>query len=347
MTLTSRPLDFVLPRTNIAREPAEQRGWGRDDVRLMVTKTSVGTIEHDRFSLLGRHLLAGDMLVVNTSATLPAALDARTSDGETVKVHIASPAPGGLWAVELRTPTPEGGTAPSTDIAAQTLRLPAGVEAHLLAKSPRTPRLWIASIETRADMASFLMAHGEPIRYVDGPHFPIGSYQTIFADEPGSAEMPSAGRPFTHAIISHLIGAGVVVTPLVLHTGVSSYEDHENPAEERYSVPESTADVINALRSEGGRLIAVGTTVVRALESVADESGTIHPGQGVTDLVITPERGIRAVDGMLTGWHEPRSSHLRMLEAFLSRSQLEEVYRQAIESGYLWHEFGDGLLILP
>lgn len=346
MTLLTRPIEFALPEENIATSPAERRGLARDQVRLMVTRKSGMSIEHDSFAHLDRHLSPGDLLVVNTSATMPAAVDASTVEGDRVKVHFASEVSGGLWMVEVRTPTADGGTEPRPDLSAQTLVLPGKVRAHLLAPGPRTPRLWVASVEPALDLTSYLHLHGEPIRYVPGPRWPIEDYQTVFATEPGSAEMPSAGRPFTTDLVTRLVARGVAIAPVVLHAGVSSYEDHETPGEERYDVPPATATVLNALRGAGGRVVAVGTTVVRALESVVDETGVVHPGRGITDLVVTSERGVRAVDGMLTGWHEPASSHLRMLEAFIPAEHLETIYQEAVASGYLWHEFGDELLIL-
>lgn len=218
---------------------------------------------------------------------------------------------------------------------------------QLIVRSRRSPRLWIASVTGAGDVQSHLAAHGRPIRYVPGRDRPISDYQTVFATDEGSSEMPSAGRPFTHRMVTRLMARGIVVLPLVLHTGVSSFEDLEVPGEERFSVPRATADVVNRLHESGGRIIAVGTTVVRALETVADESGRVHPASGMTDLVVTADRGVRAIDGLITGWHEPRSSHLRLLEAFAGRGLLQEAYTAAVEGGYLWHEFGDELALLP
>jgi S-adenosylmethionine:tRNA ribosyltransferase-isomerase len=207
--------------------------------------------------------------------------------------------------------------------------------------------LWIAAFDGDPGIEAYLEAHGEPIRYGPGPRLPMEAYQTVFATEPGSAEMPSAGRPFTTGRVTSLVSRGIVVAPIVLHAGVSSYEDDEPPGEERYEVPAVTAALVNTLRSEGGRIIAVGTTVVRALETVADDHGVVHPGSGLTDLVIGPGRPVGSVDGMITGWHEPKSSHLELLEALVPRPQLKDVYDEAISGGYQWHEFGDLLLIAP
>lgn len=346
MTLAAA-VDFALPDANIARTPPEERGSGRDDIRMMVVSRSTGTIQHDVFDNLDNHLVPGDVLVVNVSSTIPAAVDAMTADGMAVKAHLASPAPGGLWAVEIRTPVPGGGTEPGPELEPQKLHLPGAAVAHLLAKSPTSPRLWIAAIDGVEDVGSFLGAHGEPIKYVAGPRRPLVDYQTVFATHPGSAEMPSAGRPFTTSMVTRLISQGVAVVPVVLHTGVSSYEEDETPGEERYEVPAATAAVVNSLRPAGGRVIAVGTTVVRALETVADGSGLVHPGRGRTDLVVTPDRTMRVVDGLLTGWHEPRSSHLMLLRGLIAAGALQDVYDEALAAGYLWHEFGDELLILP
>jgi S-adenosylmethionine:tRNA ribosyltransferase-isomerase len=189
---------------------------------------------------------------------------------------------------------------------------------------------------------------GRPITYpyVRGA-WPLEMHQTIYASEPGSAEMPSAGRAFTPDVLERLAHRGIGFATLTLHAGVSSLEAHEPPYEEEYSVPPTTADAVQAARADGGRLIAVGTTVVRALESAADDNGRVLATRGWTDLVITPERGVRVVDALLTGFHEPKASHLAMLEAIAGRSHLEKAYRAALEGGYLWHEFGDLHLILP
>jgi S-adenosylmethionine:tRNA ribosyltransferase-isomerase len=176
--------------------------------------------------------------------------------------------------------------------------------------------------------------------------WPLSSYQTVFSAEPGSAEMPSAGRPFTTELVTALITAGVALAPVVLHTGVSSLEGHEDPYPERYRVPVATAEAVNATHRAGGRVVAVGTTVARALESVADPDGHVTAGEGWTDLVLGPQRPARALDGLLTGWHEPRSSHLRLLEAVAPLGALEAAYAQAVAEGYRWHEFGDSHLLL-
>ena len=159
--------------------------------------------------------------------------------------------------------------------------------------------------------------------------------------------MPSAGRPFSERVLARLVSKGVGITPIVLHTGVASLEAGETPYPERVVVPAWTAARVNATRAGGGRVVAVGTTVVRALESAADPRGVVHPLEGWTDLVVTPERGVMVVDGLITGWHEPETSHLQMLEAIAGCEVLERSYAAAIAQGYLWHEFGDSHLLLP
>jgi S-adenosylmethionine:tRNA ribosyltransferase-isomerase len=176
--------------------------------------------------------------------------------------------------------------------------------------------------------------------------WPLSAYQTVFATEPGGAEMPSAARPFTTELVTRLVAGGVAIAPIVLHAGLSSPELHEPPAPERYRVPAATAHLVNAAHARGARVVAVGTTVVRALETVAGPDGTVHPGEGWTELVVEPERGVRTVDGLLTGWHEPEASHLRMLAAVAAPAVLTAAYRAALAAGYRWHEFGDSHLIL-
>jgi S-adenosylmethionine:tRNA ribosyltransferase-isomerase len=209
-------------------------------------------------------------------------------------------------------------------------------------------RLGVARLTLGMPTPRYLARHGRPIRYwyLTG-EWPIGAYQTVFALEPGSAEMPSAGRPFTTEIVTELVARGVLVAPVTLHTGVSSLDRGELPYPERYRVPAATARLANATREWGGRVIAVGTTVVRALETVARPDGVVAPGEGWTNLVVTPRRGLRAIDGLLTGWHDPASSHLDLLEAATGADLLERSYEAAHAHGYLFHEFGDTHLILP
>jgi S-adenosylmethionine:tRNA ribosyltransferase-isomerase len=229
--------------------------------------------------------------------------------------------------------------------------LPGGGRAELLAPYPAgtgLERLWLARLDVPGRLLAYLRAHGQPIRYSHADRaWPIEAYQSVFSRDPGSAEMPSAARPFTESLVTELVTRGIVLAPITLHTGVSSQEAGEPPYAERYEVPPATASLVNAAHADGRRVIAVGTTVVRALESTADASGRSHPGRGWTELVVTPERGVRVVDGLVTGWHEPESSHLAMLEAIAGRELLDASYAAAVAEGYRWHEFGDSHLILP
>jgi S-adenosylmethionine:tRNA ribosyltransferase-isomerase len=334
-------LSFSLPaRLEAAAPPAV-----RDDVRLMVAQEGRPLV-HARFLDLPRHLRPGDLLIVNASATLPAALPARLEDGTAVDLHLSNPEPGrpDCWVVELR----RDGRRFREARAGARLALPGGASAELLAAYLSPGRLWVARLRLAGSVEAYLAAHGAPIRYAHEPVArPLEDHQTIFATEPGSAEMPSAGRPFTRRALNGLRERGIGVQRIVLHTGVSSQERGERPYPERFRVSAHTALRVNAARAAGHRAIAVGTTVVRALETVAAPDGSVRAGEGWTSLTVTPARAVRAVDGLLTGWHEPDASHLLMLEAIAGRALLERSYAAAVDRGYRWHEFGDLHLLLP
>ncbi|MER8073598.1 S-adenosylmethionine:tRNA ribosyltransferase-isomerase [Streptomyces sp. NPDC094034] len=346
-----------VPEELSARVPAEQRGSGRDDVRLLVSRGM--SVTHHAFRGLPGQLRAGDVLVVNTSATLPAAVSGRLGPdpgGEPIVVHFSTRGDDGRWAVELRTPRRDsagGTTLPHAGgPAGAVVRLPGGE--HLVLDEPLAPggsRLWWARV-SQPDVPGLLSRHGRPIRYgYTDRDQPLSAYQTVFArrspDGAGSAEMPSAGRPFTASLVAELRSRGVRFAPITLHTGVASAEAHEPPYPERFEVPRSTALLVNAVAADGGRIIAVGTTAVRALESAAGPDGVVRAATGWTDLVITPQRGVRVVDGLLTGLHEPEASHLLMLAAIAGRAALTRGYEEALRGLYLWHEFGDVHLLLP
>ena len=358
-TTTPEPtLTFTLPRDLEAHEPPEARGHARDDVRLLISYRHDDHLVHANFRDLPNHLREGDVLVINTSGTLPAAVTANRENGEVLRLHLSTRLPADLWTVELRRPSGTA-TVPCRDgRSGETLTLPEGGVCTLLtpyctdrstAPCPdHGARLWIAVLHLPQALLTYLERHGTPIHYGYVPReWPLSAYQTVYATEYGSAEMPSAGRAFTPDIITRLVARGVRVAPLVLHTGIASLEDHEPPYEEFYRVPEGTARTVSDVRAAGGRVIAVGTTVVRALETVTDSQGVTHPGEGWTRKVITPETGVRAVSGLLTGWHEPKASHLLMLEALASAQHLHVAYQAALRGRYLWHEFGDLHLILP
>jgi S-adenosylmethionine:tRNA ribosyltransferase-isomerase len=340
------------PRTRFsapafAPRPAEARGLARDEVRLLVA-TPDG-FSHDRFRDLPEHLRAGDVLVVNTSATVAAEVDAEL-DGAPVVLHVAHRLDDGDGVVELRT-APDAARAVLDASAGEVVRVG---DVRLVLRAPwpggaSSPtgsgnRLWRASV--RGDLDRQLDWNGRPIAYgyLDR-RYPLEAYQTVFGTRPGSAEMASAGRPFTDALVTRLVTSGVQVAPVTLHTGVSSQEAGEAPGPEWFEVPPSSARVINAARAAGGRVIAVGTTATRAVESTV-RGRHVVAGRGWTDRVVTPADPPRVVDGLITGWHDPMASHLLLVEAVAGRALTQAAYDAAVAEGYLWHEFGDSALLL-
>jgi len=359
------PLHFELPPELEAGEPPEARGLRRDEVRLMVSYLDDDRVVHSRFRDIPEFLEAGDALVVNTSGTMNAALPAEYRNGTPLTVHLSTHLPADLWVVELRSSS--GDEPVLNGEPGEVLILPE--DASMVLQTPYlsenrhqsegSNRLWISTLNLPVNFNDYLERYGSPIRYrYVRESWPASYYQTVYATEVGSAEMPSAGRAFTPELITRLVARGIQVVPLILHTGVASLEDDEPPYEEFYRVPPETARAVNAARTAGRRVVAVGTTVVRALETVTDKDGVTHAGEGWTDLYITPERGVRSVNAMLTGLHEPHSTHLSMLEALAGRGSvcslttagrdhLKVAYSEAMKEGYLWHEFGDLHLILP
>ena len=344
--MTAQPLAaFALPPDAEARVPPEERGLARDEVRMLVA--SPGRVEHLRVRSLPDVLHSGDLLVVNTSATVPAAVPLLGDRyGETV--HVSTQLDGGEWVVELRV---RGNTGPARTGPGDVLALPGGL--HLTVVEPHPPgqaRLWRTLPDVPTGTVRYLARHGRPVgyRYLDHP-VPLSALQTVFAREPGSAEMPSAGRPLSLRVLVGLMSRGVVVAPVLLHAGVSSQEKLEPPQPELFTVPAVTARLVGSTHSAGRRVVAVGTTVVRALESAAGRDGTAHPTTGWTDLVLGPDRPARVVDGILTGLHEPQASHLRLLEAVAGQALVRRAYEAATvdRDGYLWHELGDTMLLLP
>jgi S-adenosylmethionine:tRNA ribosyltransferase-isomerase len=338
---------FTLPPDAEATAPPEWHGLQRDEVRLMAVRPDGLTTA--RFRDLAEMLEPGDLVVVNTSATLPARLEARRADGVVVPLHLSTTLDDASWVVEVRRPANDGpdlGVEPGSVV-----DLPDGVRLTLLEGHPdpaRPGRLWRARTDAEIAAAPYLMEHGRPIGYgyLRG-HFPLGAFQTVYADEPGSAEMASAGRPFTEELLVALMTRGVPVVPLTLHTGVSSPELHEPPYAERFAVPDVTARLVNSTRQAGGRVVAVGTTVTRALETATDDDGVTRAATGWTDLVLGPDRPTRAVTGLITGLHEPQASHLQLLEAVAGPHLVAAAYDRAIDEHFLWHEFGDSMLFLP
>ncbi len=333
-------LAFDLPLEREARRPPELRGLARDGVAMLVSGVRAGTHRLSRFIDISKHLRAGDLIVVNDSATIPAALTAKRANGSSIALHLSTRISETLWTVEPRRTLVHVG---------ERFMLPGGASAELLSPPARAhSRLWYARLNVPGVFGDYLRKYAHPITYgyVDQP-VPLEFYQTIFSREPGSVEMPSAGRPFTLRVLDALYRNNVNVAAVTLHCGVASPEAHEPPVDERFNVPASTAVAVNRTRESGGRVIAIGTTVVRALESAADEYGAVRATSGWTSHIVDPAHPPRTVDGLLTGFHEPRASHLNMLEAFAPASLLQDAYDTALHASLLWHEFGDVHLLLP
>ncbi len=342
--------DFVLPAELEAKNPPEARGLARDDVRLMVSRINDDSVKHARFREIAEFLRAGDVLVINTSATINAALEARALDGTPLELHLSTRLNDHEWVIELRVPGTTGTTPFFGAVAGERVFLPAGGSTTLGAPYSRgeSVRLWRATLRLPKALPRYLAEYGFPIRYgYVRERWPLEYYQTVFATEAGSAEMPSAGRAFTPELITRLVARGIEIVPVLLHTGVASLEEGEEPYPEHYAVRAESAARITSARAAGRRIIAVGTTVVRTLETLTDGSGVTHAGDGWTDEVVTPARAVRGVDGLLTGFHEPRASHLLMLAAIAGCRHLRVTYGVALRERYLWHEFGDLHLILP
>jgi S-adenosylmethionine:tRNA ribosyltransferase-isomerase len=338
--MTATLTEFTLPTELEAHAPPEARGLPRDGVRLLVSRAADATVTHHGFTDLPGLLLPGDLLVVNNSRTLPAAVPA----GPDLTIHFSTARPDGSWLVEPRIPAGKSSLPHGDQPPPEVIALPGGAELTLTGRA--TARLWSARLSVA--VVPYLLRHGEPIRYsYAGQRWPLEAYQTVFGRLPGSAEMPSAARPFTPAVVTDLVARGVTFAPITLHCGVSSLEAGEDPYPEQYDVPPATVRLVNLTRQSGGRVIAVGTTVVRALETTALGAVPMAATAGWTSHVVTPETGLRVVDGLLTGLHEPRSSHLRMLAAFHREDLLGDCYDAALSNGYLWHEFGDVHLLLP
>lgn len=325
----------------------ESRGLERDEVRLLAIGPK--QLRHTRFRELAHFLRPGDLVVVNTSATLPAAVDAVRPGERPAVLHFSTDLGDGTWVVELRR---RDNTGPYLDGRTGEVVVPAGGGRVQVVSAYRGVEGRSRLLRARPDLGmpvyEYLGRFGRPIAYgYLEQQAPLSDYQTIFAGEPGSAEMPSAGRPFSGRVVAGLVARGVVLAPVVLHTGVSSPEMGEPPAAERFRVPATTAELVNATRRAGGRVVAVGTTVTRALESAANGEGLVEPAEGWTDLVLDGSRPARVVGGLITGWHAASATHLMLLESVAGREMVSRAYDGAVQTGYLWHEFGDSCLLLP
>lgn len=358
------PFRFELPDALLAREPPEKRGLPRDRVRLLAADRATGALKHTRFDRIGDSLRPGDCLVFNASRTLPAALRASFADGRgELRLRLARRNEDGTWSA---LPLTAGDEPWPGDLAGARLEFrpaaPLGniqdtpgpaLTAEAERRDPLVDRLWrLRFSRSGSALVESLSRLGEPVRYwYSAAPWDLDFYQTVYAREPGSMEMPSAGRAFSWRLLLDMKRKGIDMAFLVLHAGLSSYLDEAfdagHPASvEPYRLEAEAADRINAAKARGGRIVAIGTTVVRALETLAGPDGRVRAGEGRTGLRITPSHRLRAVDGLLTGFHEPQASHLDLLSAFLPPERLKAVYDAALGEGYLWHEFGDANLIL-
>ncbi len=348
-TLTQRSgVRFRNPDEFTAAAPPEARGSSRDDVRMLVARPQ--SLQHQRFRDLANELRQGDLVVVNNSATVNGEIDG-VRRGRPVVLHAATRLGPATWVVELRT-APDA-SEPVLDAVAGEIIGVGELPVTLLAPYPHegsSPtgagnRLWRAHVE--GDLRTLLDHHGRPIAYgyLDR-RYPLAAYQSVFSKVPGSAEMASAGRPFTDELITGLVAKGIGVAPITLHTGVSSQEVDEGPQSEWFDVPAVTARLVALTREHGGRVVATGTTVTRALESAVYD-GEVHASSGWTDRVITPDDPPVVVNGLITGWHDAQASHLLLVEAVAGTALAQAAYDEAVAEGYRWHEFGDSALFLP
>jgi S-adenosylmethionine:tRNA ribosyltransferase-isomerase len=342
-------LQFDLPKGLACPKPTEERNLRRDEVRLLVT-TKAGAIEHVTFQHFPVFLKKGDVLVVNTSATVAAAIPVLLPGRRKGRLHISTKLNHQEWLIEIReiigTKTvrwKEGQEGMRLDLpaAALTLKKRFYQNAHWL-------QLWVGDLNTDQPIDAWLAEQALPIQYENlDQQYPLAWYQTFFSFHPGSSEMPSAGRGFTVDVVKRLLRKGVVFAPVVLHTGVSSLEEQETPYPEYMEIDPISTSIINTAKRMGSRIIAVGTTSVRVIETVANQDGTVMPYRGNTELFIDESYSMKVADGLLTGFHEPRASHLNMLVSIGGFEQIDQAYREAINAGYFWHQFGDLHLILP
>jgi S-adenosylmethionine:tRNA ribosyltransferase-isomerase len=338
--------------------PAAWPRADRQDARLLHIAPGAASFRDRRFADLPSLLAAGDLLVVNDAATLPASLRGRTEAGE-VEVRLASEgATPSCWTAVLfgagdwrqrtedRPSPPALGTGAVVDFARD-------LSARIERVFPLSPRLVDLRFDREGEeLWSALYRVGRPVQYsyLCGP-LSLGQVQTTFGARPCSVEMPSAGRPLTTALLRDLRRRGVEVAALTHAAGLSACGDPAVdaalPFPEAYAIPAATVEAIRRTREAGGRVVAVGTTVVRAIEgSAADHGGEVRAGAGLTGLRITKGFAPAVVDGLLTGLHEPATSHFELLRAFAPEAVLRAAHRHAESHRYLGHEFGDACLVL-
>ena len=348
--ITPSVIQFDLPQHLACPKPTEERNMARDEVRLLITSKH-GQIEHSTFNLLTTFLAKGDVLVVNTSATIPSALTVSLPNGSQGRLHISTKLNNGEWLIEIREITGNKTRRWHDGKEGMLFELPSGAAVTLkkrFYKNSQWLHLWLAEFKLHQSMQSYLLSNALPVQYEKlDQGYPLSYYQTFFSFHPGSSEMPSAGRAFTPALIERLLKRGILLAPVILHTGVSSLEDNETPFPEYMEIDPVTAAIINTAKSQGRRILAVGTTAIRAIETAVSSRGLVLPYRGNTELFIDKSYNMKVIDGLLTGFHEPRSSHLNMLQSLAGFEHIQGAYREAIKAGYYWHQFGDLHLILP
>lgn len=350
MNMTSNIIDFELPGSLECTQPTELRNLERDEVRLLVT-TDSDHIRHTMFRNVYQYLQKGDVLVVNTSATRASALPIVLSDNKKGMVHFSTRVNDHDWLVEIRKIEGEKTVRWKEGIRGMKFHFPDGAEIRLKRKFYKERdllHLWVAEFTTSQEQEAYLAEHAQPIKYDHlNEHYPLDFYQTHFSIHPGSSEMPSAGRGFTKNLVERLLEKGVVFAPILLHTGVSSLEENESPYAEYMEIDQASAIMINKAKKQGRKIIAVGTTAIRAVESAVNERGEVIPYAGNTDLFIDDGYRMKVINGLLTGFHEPGASHLKMLQSLAGFDHVERAYNSALDNNYFWHQFGDLHLILP
>jgi S-adenosylmethionine:tRNA ribosyltransferase-isomerase len=347
---TGSSIQFDLPQHLACPKPSEERHLNRDEVRLLVT-TKSGETHHGTFKHLPSFLEKGDILVVNTSATIPSALPVTLPDGRAGRLHVSTKLNNTEWLIEIREIDGNKTLRWHKGLEGTIFELPAGATVTLKRryyKNHNWLNLWVAAFNVHQPLQAYLAGNGRPIQYDKLDHqYPLSYYQTFFSFRPGSSEMPSAGRPFTAPLMDRLLKKGILPVGVLLHTGVSSLEENELPYPEYMEIDPVSAAIINMAKSEGRRIIAVGTTTVRAIETAVTSEGLVVPYRGNTELFIDESYRMKIIDGLLTGFHEPRASHLNMLQAIAGLEHIDRAYQDAINHGYYWHQFGDLHLVLP
>lgn len=337
----------------------------RDDVRLLIVDASSGAFSEKKAADLPNYLSVGDLLVVNDAATLPASLLGQDAQGQPIELRLCGPAEGERFSAvvfgagDWRIPTEHRAPPKDLQLGAR-LILAADLSAQVTAISPLSPRLIEMEFNLHgAALWAALYRKGRPVQYSYlQDDLNLWSVQTVYGARPWAAEMPSAGRPLTWQTLLALRQKGIELCWITHAAGLSSTGDpvldRALPLPERYDIPQTTVAAIARARRRQGRIIAVGTTVVRALEGAARNAqvagaapGTLTAGSARTDLLLDAHTRLQVVDALLSGLHGPKESHFRLLSAFAPAAFLSAAWEHAIQQGYLCHEFGDLCLLGP